>query len=271
MSKVLRGAIVAGSIFAVASVASASVPSQAGTIHGCIKESSRVVRIIDPGRPGKQGRCKQTEIRVSWNQTGSTGVPGKPGPRGPAGPAGPTGLQGKPGLPGPAGPRGEQGLPGPAGTAGEQGKPGLQGEQGKQGEQGEQGPAGPAGPRGETGRQGETGPRGETGARGDTGPQGPAGPGFRRVAGYVNANGAVRHGIGFTVVRNGLGNYTINFPPGTWHRAIYTASIEAIGAPSTYTITHVGLHSDGSGTFTVSFPQDNIFMFTAVAVYDTNS
>ncbi len=44
----------------------------------------------------------------------------------------------------------------------------------------------------------------------------PAGPGAKTISGLVRPNGATQVGSGFTSTRNGAGDYTIHFPPGTW-------------------------------------------------------
>ena len=99
MRNIVRAAVAAGSIIAVGSVVSASVPDAAGLIHGCINDATRVVRIIDTAKPGKLGQCITTsgllhETPVSWNHTGPAGSPGQ---RGEAGPQGEVGPQGPPG------------------------------------------------------------------------------------------------------------------------------------------------------------------------------
>ena len=133
MRSFVRIGTLAGSIVAVASVVTASVPDAAGLIHGCINNTTRVVRIIDPAMSGNLGqlhhpeRAPRRETPASWSQVG------------PAGPAGEPGAAGAPGEIGPAGPQGE------AGAAGAPGEPGPQGAEGPPGIPGEQGPAGPAG------------------------------------------------------------------------------------------------------------------------------
>ena len=57
MRSFVRIGALAGSIVAVASVVTASVPDSAGLIHGCINNATRVVRIIDPAMSGNLGRC----------------------------------------------------------------------------------------------------------------------------------------------------------------------------------------------------------------------
>jgi Collagen triple helix repeat (20 copies) len=77
---------------------------------------------------------------------------------------------------------------------------------------------------GQTGTQGPPGPKGDKGDKGDpgpqgaTGPQGPPGPGTKTISGIVNASGNpdLDTGGAFTSSRNGVGNYTVTFPTGTW-------------------------------------------------------
>jgi hypothetical protein len=82
-------------------VATGSIPSGDGTIHGCYKAPpDGNLRVID----ADQGQvCKNNETALNWNQ------------RGPAGPPGP---QGPPGPPGAKGDRGPTGATGPAGVGG---------------------------------------------------------------------------------------------------------------------------------------------------------
>jgi hypothetical protein len=265
MSRVLRGAFVAGSIIAVASVASASVPSEAGVIDACVKESTGIVRLIGNDQPGWRGRCKRYEIRVSWSKTGPQGEPGPQGLPGKQGEPGPQGLPGKQGEPGP------QGLPGKQGAQGEPGPQGLPGKQGEPGPQGLPGKQGEPGPQGLPGKQGEPGPQGEQGPQGEPGPQGergPVGPGRRSLAGFVNADGSRRHGLDFTVVRNSAGVYTVTFPVGTWGD-VFAVSIETFDAnPAAPTITALLATPNGAGMFSVRFQRDVTFMFTAVEVND---
>jgi|GEM_PF-3350353 hypothetical protein len=76
-------------------VAWAAIPSQGGSITGCINPTTGALRVIDAGA-GQQ--CSSWERGVTWNQQGPTGPAGATGSVGPQGPAGPVGPQG------PAGP-----------------------------------------------------------------------------------------------------------------------------------------------------------------------
>jgi hypothetical protein len=76
-------------------VAGTVVRAQSNVIHACVNTTNGQVRIVDSA-----ANCKNSEVPVSWNVTGS------PGPSGPPGPAGPAGA---PGAAGPAGPSGVTG------------------------------------------------------------------------------------------------------------------------------------------------------------------
>jgi hypothetical protein len=77
------------------------------------------------------------------------------------------------------------------------------------------GPAGPEGPQGPEGPEGPIGPIGPQGPQGEQGPQGPAGVAGTggsapfQLAGWVNGNGSVRFGSGFTLTRLAAGRYRI--------------------------------------------------------------
>jgi Collagen triple helix repeat (20 copies) len=100
-------------------VASASIPSPDGVIHGCyaktdatqdgIKYGKGDLRVVDEGVP-----CKSNELAMSWN---TQGPKGDPGPQGVQGEPGPTGDQGPQGIQGPAGPQGPRGEPGTPGVS----------------------------------------------------------------------------------------------------------------------------------------------------------
>ena len=138
-----------------------AIPNAKGLYIACYAKKGGVVRLV------KTRRCKRSERRVTWNQTGRVG------PRGLAGAAGATGATGAQGT---QGPQGNQGAAGPQGAQGPAGAAGPEGPAGTQGLQGPAGPAGPAGPDGPAGPQGPQGPAGPDGPQGPQGPQGPAGP-----------------------------------------------------------------------------------------------
>lgn len=101
LSPALVGACAAG--LAVAGIAVAAMP-QHGTITGCLRSKSGDLRVINTTKQGSAGKCKTSETRIAWSQSG------------PAGPAGPTGAQGAPGTQGAPGAKGAQGVPGPLTT-----------------------------------------------------------------------------------------------------------------------------------------------------------
>jgi len=167
-----------------------------GVIYACVDRTGEL-RVINPNFGG---RCRSSEVPISWNEVGapgpmgpvgpqgnlgpvgpagSAGPAGNPGPTGgpgPMGPTGPMGNQGNAGPQGPAGPAGSAGPMGPTGPMGMEGPPGPMGHDGPPGVAGPTGPQGAAGPTGATGAAGPTGPTGATGSPGNNGPQGPAGP-----------------------------------------------------------------------------------------------
>ena len=84
---VVVGLAVAGGI------AYATIPDSSGIFHACVKGTNGNVRLIDPDKPGKAGKCKGNEQAVSWNQTGPPGAPGAPGAPGSPGAPGLSALQ----------------------------------------------------------------------------------------------------------------------------------------------------------------------------------
>ncbi|WP_161483332.1 collagen-like domain-containing protein [Herbidospora solisilvae] len=167
---ILTVGALAGSIFAVGSMATAS--SAADTvIHACVNKKTRYARIVNATT-----KCRATETKITWGgqgEQGPMGLQGMTGNTGPQGPKGQTGPQGPKGQTGATGPQGAKGDTGPAGP---QGPKGETGPAGPQGPKGEAGPAGPKGANGEDGKDGKTGPAGPQGPKGDTGPAGPQGP-----------------------------------------------------------------------------------------------
>jgi hypothetical protein len=163
MTRVLRSRAVliglaAGAAAALGTgIAVGAIPGSGGVIHGCYKQASGELRVID----APAAACKNGEAALDWSQTG---VPGPAGPVGPQGPKGDTGSQGP------------------------QGPPGATGPAGPQGPQGDTGPAGPAGPQGP---KGDTGPAGPQGPKGDPGAQGPAGADAPRFFAHMAADGTL--------------------------------------------------------------------------------
>ncbi|MCC5579920.1 collagen-like protein [Microtetraspora sp. AC03309] len=165
---VLTIGALAGSLFVVGGMASASSASSASkVIYGCVNKKTGYVRIVNATTT-----CKPTEYKTYWNQTGPEGPVGVGG-TGATGAQGPRGLQGAKGDKGDTGPAGPQGPKGDTGATGPQGPKGEAGQNGTPGAKGDKGEKGDTGPRG---LQGEKGATGATGAKGDTGPAGPQGP-----------------------------------------------------------------------------------------------
>jgi hypothetical protein len=75
-------------------VAGAAIPD-GNTIHGCYKNDTGVLRVIDPSAGGA---CNsKSETALDWSQTGTQGIPGIPGiqgSQGATGSAGPDGVSG---------------------------------------------------------------------------------------------------------------------------------------------------------------------------------
>jgi hypothetical protein len=140
--------------------------------------------VIDPSTGAA---CNSNnEQQITWSQLGSTGATG------------------------------DTGATGAAGATGDQGATGATGDTGSTGATGDTGSTGATG---DTGSTGATGDKGATGATGDKGATGAAGVGAKTIRGgtYGGVNGlGVYAGTGFTITTNSPGNYTINFPPGTW-------------------------------------------------------
>ncbi|WP_433416937.1 hypothetical protein ACQP1V_41355 [Microtetraspora malaysiensis] len=161
---VLSVGVLAGSLFAVGGMATASSASTAAkVIYGCVNKKSGYVRIVNATTT-----CKPTEYKIYWNQagtpgaTGATGIGGT-GATGPQGPQGPRGLQGERGPAGPQGPKGQDGKDGSNGKDGAPGAKGEKGDRGPAGLQGEQGKQGPQGPKGDPGTGGSVNPTVVTG------------------------------------------------------------------------------------------------------------
>ncbi|WP_157099680.1 hypothetical protein [Microbispora sp. ATCC PTA-5024] len=66
---VLTVGALAGSLFAVSGIATASSASDSGVVYACVAKKSSYVRIIKTTTT-----CKSTEYKTSWNRTGSSKV-----------------------------------------------------------------------------------------------------------------------------------------------------------------------------------------------------
>lgn len=156
-------------------ITSLAAPSKS-IISACVDRKTGSMRYLS------KGRCKKTEMSISWNVQGPVGARGADGQQGLQGPRGQTGDVG------PTGAMGPQGLVGPAGADGaSNGNAVLSGASSPSNGFGSNGdfyietstnklygpksngiwPAGVS----------LVGPAGTAGATGSTGPQGPAGPG----------------------------------------------------------------------------------------------
>jgi len=62
-------------------IAYASIPDSSGVIHGCYKNSTGSLKVIDDSSQ----TCASGETALNWNQTGPQGATGPQGPQGPSG------------------------------------------------------------------------------------------------------------------------------------------------------------------------------------------
>lgn len=86
------GCFAAGSLVAVGVAQATSAPtaipnSSTGVITSCVKKKGGQVRFVD-AQAGK--KCKKSERKVTFNQTGQPGAPGPQGQQGPQGERGPS-------------------------------------------------------------------------------------------------------------------------------------------------------------------------------------
>src|SRR4051812_20337470 len=89
-----RSIVIAGLVAAaaaVAGVAYATIPDDAGVINGGNKKKAGPLRVVNRGG-GK--KCTSFEPRIRGSRRGRKGDPGPRGPAGPAGPPGPAGSFG---------------------------------------------------------------------------------------------------------------------------------------------------------------------------------
>ena len=83
------------------------------------------------------------------------------------------------------------------------------------------------------------------------------------ISGEVTSNGAAFVGTGYTSVRNSTGNYTLNFPAGTFNGStspipVVTPLSDGVTASSTESVSYSG---DGSASINVTFTNDTSFFF----------
>lgn len=111
-------ALIGGTTAAMAANTSAAIP--AGTIHGCVDNSTRTLtHVYTINTNGTT--CPSGTFLVYWNQKGTTGAAGpkgSTGPQGIQGPKGDTGSSGTNGTNGADGATGPQGAQGPSGVVG---------------------------------------------------------------------------------------------------------------------------------------------------------
>jgi hypothetical protein len=174
-------------------VVSTFAASDSSLISACVDRKNGSMRYV------KKGKCKKTEIGLSWNVQGPTG---SKGPEGAQGLQGPRGASGETGPTGDQGPRGLAGVDGgssnstvrsgagiPASSIGADGDFYIDTTANKiHGPKGNgEWPAGVSivGAAGATGPTGPTGPAGPNGLTGPTGPNGPEGAAGQGALSYI--------------------------------------------------------------------------------------
>jgi len=85
VASVVIGGLVVGTSVAFATGAIQSVVGSDGSIQGCYKAGNGQLRVV-----GSADGCNDSELPISWNQTGTQGPIGPAGPKGDQGPAGET-------------------------------------------------------------------------------------------------------------------------------------------------------------------------------------
>ncbi|MGI5492808.1 hypothetical protein [Microtetraspora malaysiensis] len=224
---VLSVGVLAGSLFAVGGMATASSASTAAkVIYGCVNKKSGYVRIVNATTV-----CKPTEYKIYWNQAGTPGADGATGiggtgATGATGPQGPRGLQGERGPAGQQGPKGDTGAAGPQGPKGQDGKDGSNGKDGAPGAKGEKGDRGPAGQQGPKGDTGATGPQGPKGEKGDPGTGGSVKPTVVTLS--FDFKGEDKNGEKFVPCGTGKaatgGGYSLTLPDSSASAQIYESA-----------------------------------------------
>jgi hypothetical protein len=238
--------------------AAATIPKANGVIHGCIKKSSGVLRVIDPS---KGNRCHKNEVAIEFNREGPSGAAGAPGNTGPAGTTGTgaNGLKGDTGATGSQGPKGDKGDTGAIGAAGTTGATGSQGPKGDKGDTGATGAAGATGATGSQGPKGDTGATGAAGATGATGSQGPKGDtgatGPQGPAGISSVQQVPFPGTPLTVPDTDTTVASLSLPAGNYLISVTgdavaftnaTASLTCSFTPGTVAYRPNGIDLDGS-------------------------
>lgn len=85
---IVTGAAAAGALVMTAGLATASVPSADGVVHGC-RNARGALRVIDTEAGA---RCARNEVALDWSQRGPVGPKGEDGATGARGPRGPAGV-----------------------------------------------------------------------------------------------------------------------------------------------------------------------------------
>ncbi|WP_127791771.1 hypothetical protein [Agromyces sp. LHK192] len=80
-------AVATAGILVVGGSVVATAASQSPTYRGCVNQKTGVLRVLQPGKPGKLGSCITepavlAETPITWNQQGPAGIPGPTGPAG---------------------------------------------------------------------------------------------------------------------------------------------------------------------------------------------
>ncbi len=97
-------------------LAAGGIPGAGGVISACFDKTNGNLRVV-----ADLSLCRNSELPLTFNQTGQQGpqgIQGPPGPKGATGATGAQGIQGIQGIQGPQGIQGLQGLPGLPGLAG---------------------------------------------------------------------------------------------------------------------------------------------------------
>jgi hypothetical protein len=90
--KLLSGVVVLGVAATIAAAVSWGAIPDGDTIHGCFKNDTGALRVIDTGS-GVSCNPK-SETALDWAQTGTQGIQGSQGQQGPQGSTGPAGADG---------------------------------------------------------------------------------------------------------------------------------------------------------------------------------
>lgn len=115
-------AVIAFLVGSATIVVATGIPGPDGRIQGCYNQQNGNLRVVSSA-----SECRNSEIAISWSQTGPAGASGATGPAGPSGATGPAGPSGGTGPAGPSGATGPTGATGPSGATGPTGPSGVPG------------------------------------------------------------------------------------------------------------------------------------------------